>query len=64
MILYEYECLECAAKFQKFSASKDRLNVICPSCDSKNIKKLWATVSTKNSNHCGGGGCNSCNGCG
>lgn len=44
MIFYEFECLECEAKFQKDTSD---LKISCPGCKSKKVKKLWAVVSNK-----------------
>ncbi|OIP23619.1 FmdB family transcriptional regulator [bacterium CG_4_10_14_0_2_um_filter_33_32] len=65
MILYEYQCKKCECIFQQFSNSEDRDKVICPSCNSKDTKRLMATVATKGSGGCcqSGGGCCGCNGC-
>jgi len=44
VILYEYECLGCKAKFQKAILKKDHIKIICPSCKKTKVKKLWAKI--------------------
>ena len=66
MILYEYRCFECEAKFQKFLSLKHRSEIECPSCKSNKVEKLWATISNtkqKNFSACNSN-CSRCNGCG
>lgn len=41
MILYEYQCRECAAKFDAFSRSEDReTSKECPNCSGEGIYRV------------------------
>jgi len=63
MILYEYECLNCQAKFQKDISSLNT-QISCPGCSGKEVKKLWAIVpnTLKEAKTCSKkcGGCRRC----
>lgn len=61
MILYEYQCLNCKAKFQKTTHLENHRKISCPGCGGKKVKKLWATIFKLN-NSCKKS-CTSCGNC-
>lgn len=42
MPIYEYECRECGAKFEKLTFAGDSDFPCCPRCDCKNVSKLMS----------------------
>ncbi len=54
MPIYEYECTECGARFDKFVRSISRqIDVICPECKSRNCRKIVSTFSSGQSGSSG-----------
>lgn len=48
MPIYEFECLDCKAFFEKIVRSADAArDVTCKSCNSSNIRKTISAVSHK-----------------
>lgn len=46
MPIFEYKCNDCGSKFEVLHKSSSNLEeVICPSCQSKNSKKLLSSFS-------------------
>ncbi len=46
MPIYEYRCSDCNEKYEILHLSKEKLDeIICPSCGSKNYKKLFSRVA-------------------
>jgi len=47
MPIYEYECISCGERFELLrSISSGDTNIICPKCESKNVKKVISTFAT------------------
>jgi putative FmdB family regulatory protein len=47
MPLFEYRCKECNGKFEILHKSVNNTNeVVCPECNSVNVKKLLSSFST------------------
>ncbi len=60
MPVFEYRCTDCGKKFDVFHKSSTNLEeVICPSCQSKNNKKLLSSFSASiaSSGYESGGSC-------
>lgn len=64
MPVYEYKCSECNTKFEILHKSSTQSNeVICPSCNSVQIKKLFSSFSSNvgsnshSNNNCSSGQC-------
>ncbi|MGK9476878.1 FmdB family zinc ribbon protein [Melioribacter sp. OK-6-Me] len=66
MPVYEYKCNDCGKKYEIYHKSINKLSDIeCPSCKSRNYKKLLSSFSTSNesdsyetSTGCADGSCN------
>jgi len=41
MPTYEFKCENCGHQFSEFTSVKERDNVKCPKCGSKNIKQIY-----------------------
>jgi len=48
MPIYEYQCQDCRRTFEKLSFKGDKQTVICPTCGSKEAKKLLSSTSFMN----------------
>ena len=64
MPMYEYKCSECNTKFDVLhKPTVIQEDVLCPACDSKEIKKLFSSFSSNVSsnshspNECSSGQC-------
>ncbi len=45
MPIYEYQCLDCEAVFQKLILKKDEeKGLLCPKCNAENIKRIISRV--------------------
>lgn len=62
MIVYEYKCSSCKAKFQKIVSPVKSSKIICPSCGSTANKKLGAVVLETGLRKCKAG-CGNCKKC-
>lgn len=40
MPIYEYECPDCGAKFERIGTYSDRMQQDCPACDSERAVKV------------------------
>lgn len=49
MPIYEYECLDCGDKFEKFvqSMKADITGIQCPNCGSYNIQKAFSLFGVR-----------------
>ncbi len=57
MPIYEYECSDCGARFDKFVRSLSRqTDVTCPECKSDNCRKIVSSFSSGGSSS-GGASC-------
>ncbi|MBN1368167.1 MAG: zinc ribbon domain-containing protein [Dehalococcoidales bacterium] len=56
MPIYEYECMECGEKFEKFcrlNEDKDtEKKLTCPKCTSEKVTRVYSTFGTASSS-CG-----------
>jgi putative FmdB family regulatory protein len=62
MPVYEYRCKSCDEKYEVFHRGKEEQEkVICPSCNSKESKKLLsgfnASVNSSSDSPCASGSC-------
>ncbi len=47
MPIYEYECVECGTRFDKFVRSATRpVEVACPTCKSENCRKVVSAFAS------------------
>ncbi len=46
MPIYDYKCCECGKKFERLVMNKKE-EIICPACESNNIKKCFSIFSAK-----------------
>ncbi|MBN2168800.1 MAG: zinc ribbon domain-containing protein [Actinobacteria bacterium] len=69
MPIFEFRCNDCQESFEKLC--REGQVVVCPKCDSGNLKKLFSTFGVKSggkftssgSSSCGSCTAPSCNGC-
>lgn len=71
MPVYEYKCISCGATYDVFHRGRElTADVVCPSCNSAEYKKLMSasSVATKHSGPtfggCDDGPCDTGGGCG
>ncbi|PIE62033.1 MAG: transcriptional regulator [Desulfobacterales bacterium] len=53
MPIFEYQCSQCNAEFEKLIFSSDDTQICCPQCQSKKIHKKMSAVSLTGSRECG-----------
>lgn len=70
MPTYDFSCKECKNKFTVKVSIKEKANVLCPKCNSKEIEQRFTRVNlggiqggSAGSSACSSGGCSSCSGC-
>ncbi|ACB84209.1 FmdB family zinc ribbon protein [Natranaerobius thermophilus] len=44
---YEFTCQDCQHKFSKLSSSDKKSEIICPNCNSKNLKENYENCFSK-----------------
>lgn len=49
MPIYEYKCLDCGKVSEYFVRSNSKEEIVCKYCGSKNLKKLFSSVTVLNS---------------
>jgi putative FmdB family regulatory protein len=53
MPIYEYECLNCGEKFEKFcrlnQTKDDEEKITCPHCGAENPQRVYSTFGTPTS---------------
>ena len=59
MPIFEFQCKACANKFDLMIANKDKDKVVCPQCNSADVKQLLSMFATSS----GAATPNSCQGC-
>jgi putative FmdB family regulatory protein len=50
MPLYEFECKTCGTRFEKLILGSARPNPPCPSCDARDVDKLYSAFGVGSSN--------------
>lgn len=61
MPLYEYECRDCAERFEKLvSLSEARRAQKCPGCGSRSVRRLMSAIATVRKESGGIGECPTC----
>lgn len=50
MPLYEFECKTCGTRFEKLILGSSRPNPPCPSCDARDVDKLYSAFGVGSSN--------------
>jgi len=59
MPVFEYKCSSCNSKFEILhKSSESKGNIICPECNSKEIKKLFSSFCASVKGHSHNQGCN------
>jgi len=62
MPLYEYICLKCQQRFEAL-VKTNQAEVVCPRCQSHQVKKLISSFGIGGSGRRGKGGSSSCSSC-
>lgn len=68
MAALDFRCNDCGEKFFEIVSSSNRDKVVCPKCQSKNVKQIFegkcqCSGSSKGSGGGCGGSCGTCGGC-
>ncbi len=53
MPIYEYQCEKCEHQFEKLVFASDDDQVVCPKCNSKQVKRQLSSTSFFNSSGIG-----------
>ncbi len=53
MPIFEYQCSQCKAEFEKLIFSSDDSEIQCPQCQSEKIHKKMSAASLTGSGKCG-----------
>lgn len=65
MPIYEYRCLDCQKKFEVLHLNQEEKEIICPYCQSKNIKRIMSIFASSGFDDLlgtSGSGCSTCSG--